>query len=87
MLLVSFLAVVAIPFILDDLHRNGHPWRLHSQHENLPLGHFAVYPRGRASHLPVPLDESKGNGQRGSTSPRAGSNVGPQRSPCPGASG
>jgi len=59
LLVVSFLVVVTIPFIVYELHGNRPARRVPVKQGNAPVGHFAIHPRGRGSHILVPVDAHK----------------------------
>lgn len=61
LLLVSFLVVVTIPFIVYEFHGNRPARRVAIEHHNAPDGHFAIHPRGRGSHVLVPIEEGGDN--------------------------
>src|SRR5690606_12600583 len=68
LLVVSFLVVLAIPFIIYALHDKKKAAALnaslvHIKHHNRPEGHHFIHPRARATHFVLPDEETaKGTG-------------------------
>jgi len=60
LLVASFILVLIIPFIVYAFHdkRGKVPQAklVHIKTSNAPVGHFAIHPKGRGSHLLAPLD-------------------------------
>jgi glutamate:GABA antiporter len=54
LLIVSFLIVVAIPFIVYGLHskhgKTTNATLVHMKHHELPVGHHFIHPRARSTH-------------------------------------
>ena len=61
LLMVSFLVVVMIPFLVYALQGNRPGRLVHINHHNAPVGHFAIHPRARGTHILVPLDAREDN--------------------------